>query len=1005
VHRSVSNVVPALALLVLASTASAQSRELTGRVTASESQQPIVGALVTVVGRPTVGTATNERGQYRLILPVGDQTVLVRFLGFKRRTIAVLNGQSTLDVTLEKDVLELEGVVVTGQATTVERRNAATAISVVNSEELTKVQSSSIEAALQGKVIGANIQMNSGAPGGGGQIQIRGTSSILGNAEPLYVVDGVIVSNNTINIAGVNAVTRSSGSGPSATTDNEENRMADINPNDIETVELLKGAAASAIYGAKATNGVVVITTKRGRTGETRFNLVQRVGQYSPERLLGSRHFADTTAALKADGGGPGARAAVLAACNPMCPYFDWQGQLFGQRSLAHETVLSASGGTDRSKYFFSGSDNFEAGTLINTGSRKQSLRLNLDQTFTSRLSATVSTSLLRNNGQRGLSNNDNTYTSPFYLFAYSPAIIDLRQRDAQGNFVVNPFAGGGKTSSNPFQTMTYLTANEDVYRGIASARVNYAAVSTPTNTVTLSVIGGADWLNQDDRIYSPNFLQFEPNDGFLGTAVQGNAVNRQVNSSANAVWTLTPTSQHLTATTSGGLQYETRALNQYNLRARGLVPGVTEVNQGTQDATQFRSEVRDLAFYGQEEILALSERLLVTGGFRAERSSVNGDRDKYYVFPKGAISYRFTSLLPQMDELKLRAALGQSGNQPRYADRDVKLTALGIVGGQNALGAAQTLGNPGIKPERMSERELGVDAHFYDSRAAIEVTRFDRTITDLLLTAPLAPTSGFTQQIINGGKITSQGWELGLTLNPIRSRSGLDWVSRTGFYHVEGKVVSLPVPAFVVPSSGFGAAYGRSRISPGYSTTAMWGNLLHADGTTFTDTVVGDATPKFTMQFGNDFTYKAFTLNVLADWRKGGAVSDLTQNIFDEGANSWDYDKASPNTAIGATLGAFRYNSWKGGRNSVAYIADGSYVKLREVTLAYTVPLSLASRLPGAKSARLSLTGRNLHTWTSYWGLDPDAAQFGNQSVRINVDHSPYPPSRSFFFSLDLGF
>jgi len=158
-------------------------------------------------------------------------------------------------------------------------------------------------------------------------------------------------------------------------------------------------------------------------------------------------------------------------------------------------------------------------------------------------------------------------------------------------------------------------------------------------------------------------------------------------------------------------------------------------------------------------------------------------------------------------------------------------------------------------------------------------------------------------------------------------------------------------------------------------------------------------------MQFGNDFRWKRFVLSGLVDWRNGGQVSDLTRNLFDEGLNSWDYDKASPDVAVGKTLGEYRYNSWKGGQNALAYIENGSYSSIRELSLTYDVPSRLFSRLNGRVSTmRLSLTGRNLYMWTKYWGMDPDAAQFGNQAVRINVDHSPYPPSRSFFFSVDVG-
>ncbi len=980
----------------------AQTRVVTGRVTAAETQQGIQGASVTLLGRAAFGTLTNEKGEYRLTVPAGAQSLAIRFIGYRRKTIPLAPAQATADAALERDVLELEGVVVSGQATTVERRNATTSISVVNAEDLTRVPAVSVENALQGKVVGANIQMNNGAPGGGGQIQVRGTSSILGNAEPLIVVDGVIVSNQTVNVAGINAITRSSGSAPSATTDNEENRLADINQNDIESIELLKGAGASAIYGAKATNGVIVIRTKRGRAGETRISATQRFGQYRPERLIGSRHFPNGAALAAARGSGLDS-ATAAAFCTSTCPYFDYQSAFFGQRDLSEETVLSASGGSEHTKFFISGSNKLDRGTMINTSAKKQSVRINVDQTLSPTWTLGVSSSLVRDFGQRGVSNNDNTFTSPLYLFAYSPAVIDLNAVDANGNFVVNPFAGGGKTSSNPFQTLTFLRANEDVYRGLASGHLNYTPFSSERNTVQLSVIGGVDWFNQDNQVYSPNFMQYEPNDGFLGTAVQGNGVSRQVNSSANAVWTHTPAGGLFSATTSGGLQYETRSLNSYNLRARGLIPGIANVNQGTQDATQAKTEVRDQAFYGQEEVLALSERLLLTAGFRAERSSVNGDRNTFYVFPRGGISYRIVSPSSKIDEVKLRASVGTSGNQPRYGDRDLTYTALGLIGGQNALGATQTLGNPLIKPERMTEQEFGADARFLDSRIAFEGTYFNRTITDLLLTAPLAPTSGLTQQIINGGKITSKGWELAATVNPVRT-GNLSWVSRNTFYRVVGKVVSLPVPAFVVPNSGFGAGYGRARISPGYSTTAIWGNLTHADGT-FADTVIGDATPKFTMQFGNDFTWKLLSLNVLMDWRKGGQVSNLTQNLFDEGLNSWDYDQPSPDASVGATLGAYRYNAWKGSHNAVVYVQDGSYVKLREISVALDIPPRYYRFLPSAKSMRLNLTGRNLHTWSPYWGLDPDVSQFGNQAVRINVDLSPYPPSRSFFLTLDLGY
>jgi TonB-linked SusC/RagA family outer membrane protein len=1006
-----------LMMLALASAARAQGRIINGHVTSTAGAQPVPGAIVTVLGQASIVARTDERGDFNVRVPDGDATLVIRNIGYKRQQVVVPANQNTVSIQLEQDVLRLEGMVVTGQATAVARQNVATAVSVVNTEELNRTPAVSLENALQGKVTGANINMNSGAPGGGGQIQIRGVTSILGNGAPLIVVDGTIFSNTTIQ-GGLNSITEASGSAISSVQDNASNRLADLNPQDIANVEVLKGAAASAIYGEKATNGVVIITTKRGETGKPRFSLTQRFGVNTPEHLLGSRRFPTEDFFVNAyvEPLDPSASAADSAEyedqvafyrSNYQGPYFDYQKDLYGQRDLSYESAISVSGGTDATKYFVSGALKHDGGTLINTNATRWNLQVNLDQNFGDRVKTSVSTGFIRNLAHRGISNNNNNNASPIYVLQYTPAVIDFRKRDADGNFPVNPFAGGGFTSSNPFQTMAYLTNGSDVYRWVGSGRVDLSAIVSEHHALTLSAIGGVDWFNQDDRIYSPNFLQFEPSDGYLGTAVQGNAVNRNMNTSLNAVWKYTPDQSGpigflTSATTSAGVQSEETALNQYILRARGLVPGIGNIDQGTRDQNQNKSRVRDQAYYMQEELLALDSRLFLTAGFRAERSSVNGDRDKLYFFPKTSGSYRFISPFKGVDEVKIRAAIGQSGNQPRYGDRDQTLALAGQIDGGNALTASTTLGNPDIAPERMTEVELGLDASFLDQRVAFEGTRFDRKITDLLLTAPLSPSSGLVQQIINGGELSSKGWELGLTLLPFRGN--FTWNSHTSFYHVSQKVVSLPVPAFIVPSTGFGAAFGRSRIAEGYSTTAIWGNLLHEDGT-FADTVLGDATPKFTMQFSNVFTWKAISLSTLLDWRHGGIVSDVDKEDFDEGRNSWDYDHPAPN-GDPRPLGQYRYDSWADGKNALAYLEDGSYVKLREVTLSYTLPESLVGRLPGGiDNVQVSLSGRNLHTWTSYWGFDPEVSNFGNQTVTRIVNLAPYPTNRSYFLSLNVGF
>ncbi|MBC7789835.1 MAG: SusC/RagA family TonB-linked outer membrane protein [Anaerolineae bacterium] len=994
-RKRLSCVLPLLLTLFVASAAEAQNRFVTGRVFNTATQEGAPGAIVSMVGGTAAAQADDE-GRFRITLPSTDVTLLVRSIGYRRAEVRVSAAQEAVEIGLTRDVQKLDEVIVTGAATTQTRQNASVAVSTVGGEELNRVPAVSLDNALQGKVVGANINMNSGAPGGGGQIQIRGVTSVLGSGEPLYVIDGVIISNSAFS-TGINAVSRASGAVATSVQDNPVNRLADINPNDIENIQVLKSAAATAIYGSKATNGVVLITTKRGRQGAPRFNVTQRFGTYDAQRLLGSRRFnATTLGTLSSD-------SSLISQCNPDCPYFDYQEDLFGQNSLSFETVGTVSGGSENTRYFISATNKFDGGTQLNSNDRRQSLRMNIDQGFSPKWTASVSATLSRSKTNRGLSNNDNTFISPFYAFGYSPAVIDLNRRDATGAFTVNPFL-----ESNPFQNLTFLKNTEDVWRQVASGTVKYTPLATERHQIQLSVIGGYDRFDADGQVFSPGFLQFEPEDGLPGTAVQANAVSRQFNGSLNAVHIFTPTQGFLgflsSATTSAGLQVEERDLNRYTVIARGLVPGIELINQGQVTPAQNRSAVREQAFFVNEEVLAFNERLSLAGRIRGERNSVQGDREKYFYWPAGSASYRFVNPFPYADEIKLRAAIGTSGNQARFADRDTTLTGLGILSDRQAVGAPVTLGNPNIKPEKMTEQEYGVDMTFAKQRVGLEFSYFDRTITDLLLNAPLAPTAGFTQQVINGGELKTDGIEVALNVNPVRTRD-FNWNMRTQYYKVESFVESLPVDPFVVANSGFGAQYGRGRIAQGFKSTMIWGNRTLEDGTVV-DTALFDSAPDFTMQFGNDFSYKSLTLNVLFDWRKGGYLSNMTQNLFDEGANSYDYDEASPDTSIGATLGEYRYNNWNAGNNAGEYLEDGSFVKLREVTLSYQLPQRFVNAIPGgARDLRLTLSGRNLAIWSDYWSLDPEVNNFGNQNVVRFVDLAPYPPTRSFFFSVDVGF
>jgi TonB-linked SusC/RagA family outer membrane protein len=999
--RRFLSAVPLIASLIVPGVARAQAtREVTGKVTQVGTNAPLADATVGVLGSPA-GVRTNDRGEYRLRVPQSDVTLIVRAIGFKRGGSRVTATQSTADFSLEKDVLQLEGVTVTGSATTIEKKNAATSVSSVSAAELVRAPATSLESALQGKVVGASINMNNGAPGGGAQVQIRGASSLIGNIQPLFVVDGVIVS-NSVRRTGQSAATGSLNSNE----ENGTNRIADINPNDIESIEVLKSTAAAAIYGSQATNGVVLITTKRGKSGSPRFNLTMRGGTYQAMRLQDSRNFEtlDELLSVGATSGNPDAQAVARQVCTPNCPHYNYQKELFGDTKPSYETVGSLTGGVNNTRYFVSGFNRYEAGTAMNTGAKRQSLRANVDQNIGSKITVGLNANMLRSFSQRGVSNNDNTFSSPVYAFGYTPAVLDMMDKNSQGKYAFNPFPPGGiKGASNPFQTYDLMRTNEDVYRIIGGGRVNYAAWTGDKGALQLTASLGADRFSNENYVYAPTSLQFQSPGAaqagaFPGVAIQGNGteLNTSFQSAAVFDWNF---GSVLRTTAQGGVQYSDRNLNDYNITGRGLAPQQFNAN-GAANTTvaQTRSIVRNQSYFGQLEGFLFGEKLYVSGAVRAERSSVNGDVNKYFTYPRGAASYRFVSPLPFINEIKLRGAYGLSGNQPNYGDRFLTVTNGGLIDGRPAFYQASTVGNVNIQPETQAETEFGTDITAWNERIRFEATAFRRNISDLLVRPVLAPSSGISQTTVNGGKMKSQGTEVALTLVPVQMRN-FTWTSRTSHTQNYAEITSLGkgvLPFTIGAQGGFGNAYGRLRFQEGARVSEIYG-LVDGVG----NSPIADSNPKYLMQFGNDFTYKAFAVNVLVDYRRGGAVSNMTLNLYDEGENTWDYEDKSPD---GTTpLGKYRYDAWSEGNTGV-YVMDGSYTKVREVSLSWDVPRSMLSRIRGVDNMRVNLAGRNLFIISGYNGFDPEVNNGGQQVARF-VDLAPWPPTRSMFLSFDIGF
>ncbi|MBI4503561.1 MAG: SusC/RagA family TonB-linked outer membrane protein [Gemmatimonadetes bacterium] len=981
--------------LVVVATAPAQTRIVTGRVTDSLTSETITSGQVSVQGM-TLGTTIKEDGTFTLAVPDRDVTLSVRSIGFKRKDLQLPVNTSSAQVELARDYFQLEAIIVTGQATGVERKNLANAVATVSAQQLSAVPAASLDQALQGKMAGAEIIRSSGAPGGGEVVRLRGLTSINGAFTPLYVIDGVIASDVALP-RGTNFVTQASRGSTIATQgENAVNRIADLNPNDIESVEVLKGAAASAIYGSKASNGVIMVTTKRGRLGAPQFTVSQKVGVSAASKLLGSRVFQSQADAVAVYG----AKALDPATGWVAGQVFDNERELAGFKPLSYQTTASMSGGTETTRYYTSALVKHDGGIVKNTYADQRSLRVNVDQNVARRLDISLGADLVNTAGDKGVTINENNNTSYWAGFSNTPNFFDMRavcpggSRKAfceGGIYPVNPYV-----QVNPLQTASLFKNREDVWRMIGTSRVTLDAIATSQHTLRFIANGGMDFFNQENLVYSPPELQFESLDGLLGTSIASSANNLNYNINANAVHTL-KTGGGSSATTQIGIQYETRELKVNRILAANLVGGLQTVTSGTTIGIDGRHElVKDLGFFAQEEFLTFGERLLLTAGIRADRSSSNGDPHKLFYYPKASASYRLTGLARGLvDELKLRAAFGESGNQPLYGQKFTELVGQNVEGVPAALISASHAASD-IVPERQREIELGFDGTLFAGRAHLEATGYEKRITDLLLARSLAASYGFTSEFLNGGVLRTRGVELTLSGMPIRGRA-LQWSPRVIFQAYRSVIVELPVPTF----GGGGFPGGSVRIEEGKSATQVIGDDSLPDGTK-TLGYIGETRPDYTLQLGSDLKFRALSFSFLWDRQKGGTVSARTAQKYDLNRNSADYDDPAP--VAGRKLGEWRATTAV--KQARLFLQDASFWKLREVTLGLDVPQSMVRKMwSGARSVRLSLGGRNLLTFTKYRGTDPEQRWRPDLGLTtLPIELWGYPPSRSFWFSVDLG-
>lgn len=950
---------------------------ISGRVT-DDGGRGLAGAQV-LIENTTIGTVAGDDGAYRLTIvsPRAGMVLLVRSISFKpvRQTLTETSGTLTRNFQLIPDVLRLGEVVVTSSRGETERSTLGTTIATVSGQDLAQANTAQIDAALSGKVAGALVQQTSGTPGGGTSVRIRGLSTLSRSAEPLYIVDGVIVDNSS------NALIDLGG--------HSSNRLADLDPNEIERIEIVKGAAAAALYGSRANDGVVQIFTKRGRSGALRTSFRTTFQSDDVERRLDLND------------------AAVNEAGNPVTRY-DYQDDIF--RSAArYSSTLSLSGGDDKTTFFLSGTSENQQGVIRATDYRRHNLRLNLDRSINEKLKIGVSTAYITSKANvmpnGGLTFNLGVLTS----FLFQPNSYKLYRDDVTGLYPA------GFSLANPLEMIANWKAPQTVDRFIGGLNIT----AFPITNLTMQYRLGYDGYNQNAQLFIPRGSSAPSVP--LGRSTSTTDRARFINSDIDLSYISNMGS--LKFTHGIGMNWQQQNVQIVTARAEDLTL-LTETVQGArQFATEARDERRTLGFYAQEQI-GVNDRLFITGSLRSDASSAFGADERQQWFPKiGAAlnlsDYGFWDGFSRFaNTARIRAAYGYSGGQPAGSFDRLSNYVFEPNGDRAGVVNAFQQGNQQLKPERASELELGTDLELLRGRLGIELTYFDKKITDLILPKSVDPTSGFLSQLANVGELENSGIELLLRTFNLRG-STLTWnstvtyatnnpevtaVSDGGAFFIPESFQIVRVAAGEAPGHFFGTTYTRD--AEGRILTAAGVPIADGSGRITgipaigTRTVIGDPNPDAYWSFINDFGIgRSLSFRVQLDGVRGGDIFNFDRRLletpaFGSGAAYADeLTGAVPRGYFAARRGIFE-----------EYIEDGTWTKLRELSLTYTLPERFASKF-GSRNAQITLAGRNLKTWTDFTGWDPETNVGAQRTLVRGFNFATVPIPRSVALTISTNF
>ncbi|MBG6133206.1 TonB-linked SusC/RagA family outer membrane protein [Aquimarina sp. EL_43] len=924
------------------------------------------------------GTSSDIDGNFSITVSSLPVNLKVFALGFAEKTVPVATA-GNITIQVAESTESLEEVVVTGLGSSIKRANLANAVSTVSSEELVgNTGQTTVDGALYGKVTGVNITSSSGAPGGGFALRLRGVSSINGNNQPLVIVDGVYINNVEIP-SGL----RFASGGNRGNEENSGNRLADLDPNDIENIEVLKGSSAAAIYGQRGNAGVVIITTKRGKGGKTKISFSQDTGINVIQNKLGLRPW---TAASVESTFNTAERDKYNATIASNGGLYDYEDEIYGNTGFITDTRINATGGNEKTKFYVGGSYRDEEGIIKNTGFDRLSLRTNIDHRISDVFDFTSTTNYVRSNSSRSFTGNENEGGLSYgYTLAFTRPWNNLYP-DADGNYPNNPNYPG-----NPIFVRDQAKNEDSNNRIIQGFKLNTKLFTRENNRVRLILNGGVDYLANETYVYVPETHQAQVGnqEGFVA---QGKNNFTQFNAQAIAVWNNTSLNGDLDLTTQFGITYLNQKSNLVNSRGSDLTGGQTNVDQSVnQVIDQFFSREKDFGYFAQVEG-NYKDQFIATLGYRLDKSSRNGDPNKLYGFPKASLAVNIANLdfwtLEAINQFKVRAAYGETGNPAAFG---ATFTSLGSsnTGGNGGTSVAGLKGDPDVEPETASEFEVGFDLGLLNSRVSLEATYYHKNVKDLILSRSLPASSGFTTETTNLADLKNEGVELAVR-GDVFDGDNFRWNTGVQFYLNRSEITRLDVPAFAQPGAGFGTGLGTFYIEEGKPVTQLVGNI---NGTL---TQVGNVEPDFQMAFNNQLTIlKQWDVSFLLQWKKGGDNLNLSRFLTDLGGTSPDLETAEGQARLASTADALRF------------VEPAGYLRLREAAIYYRLPSKTVTNWLGesVEGIKLGVSARNLFTITDYSSYDPEVSVNGGAGLSSGIEVTPFPSSQQFYFHLNVNF